>query len=341
MEAPVVHDPGLSQLSAHYAFAAYAIEAAVPDGFTVRVRSEAPIQNVAVEDSDLTDVAVFRGSCNSLALVGNTLGRIRIANGDFRRLLVVSFRGTERLSSDNWRTNATFVKTSLSLGSDERVHSGIRNHFRQLVEVGLLRHIIDRAGPSSTLLVTGHSLGGATAFLAAYTLSELLVGDSRIIVYTFGAPRIGNELFEQAYSFRVPSTFCVGHPLDPIRAVGCAAASSAVSWVQAATSELLNPSTMMAGLAHGLLFVAGSPWTRARVPVAAARPIIRYARYFMTGVSIGVTLRAFYLAVKFHGDYCPDFVVEVIPAELLQDGIVSINELPDESQPLHLAVDLP
>ena len=59
-----------------------------------------------------------------------------------------------------------------------------------------------RAHPSEKLYLTGHSLGGAAAILAAARLSDLGVSPDQLIVTTFGAPAVGNEDFVRAYQDR-------------------------------------------------------------------------------------------------------------------------------------------
>lgn len=59
-----------------------------------------------------------------------------------------------------------------------------------------------RAHPSEKLYLTGHSLGGAAAILAAARLSDLGVSPDQLIVTTFGAPAVGNEVFVRTYQDR-------------------------------------------------------------------------------------------------------------------------------------------
>ena len=59
-----------------------------------------------------------------------------------------------------------------------------------------------RAHPSEKLYLTGHSLGGAAAILAAARLSDLGVSPDQLIVTTFGAPAVGNEDFVRTYRDR-------------------------------------------------------------------------------------------------------------------------------------------
>lgn len=53
-------------------------------------------------------------------------------------------------------------------------------------------------------MVTGHSLGGSLAILAAADLAKSHKIDQ---VYTFGQPRVGNAAFATYYQNLVPNTF--------------------------------------------------------------------------------------------------------------------------------------
>lgn len=68
---------------------------------------------------------------------------------------------------------------------------------------------------------TGHSLGGALALLAAYDISRAMEWVSRptkVICYTFGAPRVGNHAFAHTYNKMVPETWSVVN--DQVRQPG-------------------------------------------------------------------------------------------------------------------------
>ena len=94
--------------------------------------------------------------------------------------------------------------------------------------LGRLRAILTSApapppgGRPWRLLVTGHSLGGSLAHLAAYDAvrlcAELLPGPGRAKVqcYTFGTPRTGNHAFARDYMAVVPRSFDVIHCDDMI-----------------------------------------------------------------------------------------------------------------------------
>ncbi len=61
--------------------------------------------------------------------------------------------------------------------------------------------------------LTGHSLGGALANLAAYdiarSLERLPNRVTRVICYTFGSPRTGNHAFAHDYCRVVPDTWSI------------------------------------------------------------------------------------------------------------------------------------
>ncbi|SHK47123.1 Lipase (class 3) [Selenomonas ruminantium] len=63
-----------------------------------------------------------------------------------------------------------------------------------------------RNHPSYQLYLTGHSLGGAAATLAAARLADLGVRPSQLRVITFGAPAVGNTAFARTYEKRMQLT---------------------------------------------------------------------------------------------------------------------------------------
>lgn len=67
-----------------------------------------------------------------------------------------------------------------------------------------------RKDKKQKVIVTGHSLGGALATLAAYDLElHASVPAHKLECYTFGAPRVGNYPFAYDYDQRVPNTWNV------------------------------------------------------------------------------------------------------------------------------------
>ena len=64
--------------------------------------------------------------------------------------------------------------------------------------------------PEKKVYITGHSLGGALAILAAYDLAQLYATRT-FVIYTFGCPRIGNHVFSDAYAKVCPWTYRIAN----------------------------------------------------------------------------------------------------------------------------------
>lgn len=112
--------------------------------------------------------------------------------------IVFSFRGTETLQ--NWIEDLKVFKTDRKMScTDCRVHEGFVDVWDSLASQALpALASLRRDYPSAPLTITGHSLGGAVAFLSAY----ILTADLHIAVdavYTYGSPRVGNKAFAEAH----------------------------------------------------------------------------------------------------------------------------------------------
>ena len=68
-----------------------------------------------------------------------------------------------------------------------------------------------------TILLTGHSLGGALATLCAYELAHLELADAaveRLVVYNFGSPRVGSGAFAAHFDASLPDAWRVVNAAD-------------------------------------------------------------------------------------------------------------------------------
>lgn len=130
---------------------------------------------------------------------------------------VVAFRGTETDRLTDLINDARLIQQEGPFSSSHsKVHSGfwgciesmgMTDDFEQYLWDELLEW-------ESRLYITGHSLGGALATMLAAALAHKLWPEP--VVYTFGAPRVGNRGFAALYDYKIPKTFRYVHGTDLI-----------------------------------------------------------------------------------------------------------------------------
>lgn len=100
------------------------------------------------------------------------------------------------------------------------VHSGFLGAYYSVKP--RLRELLDRLidSPGWTVLVTGHSLGGALATLCSFELANRIYVDGHapaaVRCYTFGSPRVGNGVFAGRFRESVPDNWRVHNRDDLI-----------------------------------------------------------------------------------------------------------------------------
>lgn len=131
----------------------------------------------------------------------NTVTRTRGYLGVCDTHAVLAFRGTVPGTLPNWVTDAV-VKLVECEHYEGRVHHGFSSALRRTWDK--IEPLLDEA-EGKPLFLTGHSLGGALALLAACRLAK--ADRAPVATYTFGAPRVGDP------------KFCAGHVLPTYRVV--------------------------------------------------------------------------------------------------------------------------
>ena len=142
------------------------------------------------------------------------------------RIVLLSSRGTystRNLWADLkiWRVAHPPERGSYWLGTQPLVHRGflqcwISRSFNTRV-LESVKRAVKVGGPNMRVLITGHSLGGAVAQLAAFDIKEYCgLNSGQIAVYTFGCPRVGNYAFAEEYEHRIPNTWHVVNNLDAV-----------------------------------------------------------------------------------------------------------------------------
>jgi hypothetical protein len=105
----------------------------------------------------------------------------------FDNFIVLAFRGTEATSIKDIKAD-TRAKT-ITCETGGKIHAGFNEAFNNVRPD--IEHELKKAGiQDKPLFVTGHSLGGALATIAAKKLSH---NGGLAACYTFGSPRVGDD----------------------------------------------------------------------------------------------------------------------------------------------------
>jgi hypothetical protein len=119
----------------------------------------------------------------------------------------IVFRGTSELS--DLATDFDIRRISFH---GTRVHRGFRTQYRSIAE-SIRSNISSNA---TSIVCTGHSLGGALATLAAI---DLATPGKTMTCCTFGCPRVGDEAMTKLFKERVHTSVRLFHEYDPISMV--------------------------------------------------------------------------------------------------------------------------
>ncbi|GIL80940.1 hypothetical protein Vretimale_9351 [Volvox reticuliferus] len=144
-----------------------------------------------------------------------------------KRHFVISFRGTEALLdiiTDARLLPSVFKTITEARRGNVSVHRGFMRAYssvRRLLSSLLQLITTSGTGPWDVTL-TGHSLGGALATLAAYEIGMYKQYAGRIkslSLYTFGSPRVGNKNFAKDFDALVPDTWRFTNRLDIVPSI--------------------------------------------------------------------------------------------------------------------------
>jgi predicted lipase len=132
--------------------------------------------------------------------------------------VVLAFRGTA--SKENWKHNWESIRKNTDYCPKCRVHGGFWDQWTPIRErlVKKVREAHDKF-PDFRLIITGHSLGGAIATLAAADIRKIDVDPwylTNTELFTFGSPRVGNKHTARFLSKQSTLSYRVTSLNDPI-----------------------------------------------------------------------------------------------------------------------------
>lgn len=100
--------------------------------------------------------------------------------------------------------------------SGAKMHRGFASAYMSVREQ---IHNYLKNNAASSLTVTGHSLGGALATLCAVDIQYNFSNQVAVDIYTFGAPRVGNNGFRESFNRRVPHSYRFVYGMDIVPAL--------------------------------------------------------------------------------------------------------------------------
>eukprot|EP01064_Diplonema_japonicum_P003191 TRINITY_DN12091_c0_g1_i1.p1 TRINITY_DN12091_c0_g1~~TRINITY_DN12091_c0_g1_i1.p1 ORF type:complete len:1369 (+),score=232.91 TRINITY_DN12091_c0_g1_i1:183-4109(+) len=188
-------------------------------------------KNISEDDSRVPDYdpdSETQQYCPRTPRVGGTKRKAHTVRQsvDFKIISIV-FRGTRNTSN---------VKTDLSIHREiyeemanrvdevkwyqenPCVHSGFAKTWMMLKDdvMNALEKEMNKASDANIRVVcTGHSLGGALAVLASYSIRKEYP-NLWVSLYNYGTPRVGNTTFCHMFNKHVPDCYRMTHPADPV-----------------------------------------------------------------------------------------------------------------------------
>lgn len=127
--------------------------------------------------------------------------------------LYVVFRGTSTTTEALLDLDIAQTDFPLLSGDGGGTHDGFTERYVEL-HPGLRTDVdaLLQTGDYARLALTGHSLGGSIATLAAATFAD--EGDLPVVAYTFASPRTGDRDFAARYNGLVEESWRVTNPRD-------------------------------------------------------------------------------------------------------------------------------
>ena len=164
---------------------------------------------------------------------------------------ILTIAGTENLKDVeiNFRVGRVHLNDDTTLDYKEKnlgdkifVHRGFRDYADVVLSDGLAERLKTslEKNPHETLYITGHSLGGSVATIAAIRLTDSGVDKNQLKVITFGAPAVGSRALAKNYADKIDLTRVVmrGDVIKKsLRALGYVHFGKTLEYRQSVTSD--------------------------------------------------------------------------------------------------------
>ena len=206
------------------------------------IRSYAHLSSMAYDDKTyIEDIDNYTYGWKYIGLVENKKWNSRafVATNHKHKIIVISFKGSDSL--DNFLTDSKisfkkFDKFHEGYNDEVEIHTGFYDYTNSLIELHLnelvfkamkdLNAIEDDVNFITRFVVTGHSLGGAAATIYAHHLYHYLFQNhyrrkTKILLYTYGSPRVGNQHFADTINkeIGINNIFTIQFNNDPITTI--------------------------------------------------------------------------------------------------------------------------
>ncbi len=141
-----------------------------------------------------------------------------VSRGDVKILTIAGTESLKDVEVDFRVGRVSLNKNSAPLPADEKnsgdkifVHRGFRDYADVVLSDGLAERLKTslEKNPRETLYLTGHSMGGSVATIAALRLTEAGISKNQLKVITFGAPAVGSHALARNYAEKIDLTRAV------------------------------------------------------------------------------------------------------------------------------------
>jgi len=151
-----------------------------------------PVSRLIAFAEKLPLLHIIHGEPNTFGLMGKSIDA---------KTAFVSFRGTQ--NQLDWVHNGEIARRSYSpIPGAGDVHEGFQSVYMTL-RPSIHDNLATMCAGCDSLLITGHSLGGALAVLSVLDVASAIPATMRIEVCTFAGPRAGCVDFTRSFNERV------------------------------------------------------------------------------------------------------------------------------------------